>query len=229
MMRAVADEIVVTGSRIKAKQEDLGDYKAYVLPHLTTVAARQTKQVLFLAQDSIAVERVLVASFVPADEADPAQPMTVELRAKNEEATGLGLPVPEGSVAFYISTPDLPTAYAGRDTVSDTAVGLPVRLKFQPNALVTSKVLQTGNDERGSGARRRQVDSYRITLSNSSDRAVEVEMPLDWRSNARGFRIEREGIRSAIDPDTGQRVWRARLEAGSERTFDVRWSYDDPQ
>ena len=229
MMRAMAEEIVVTGNRVKAKQEDLGDYKAYVLPHLTTVAARQTKQVLFLAQDNIAVERVLVASILPDDEAAPPRPLTVELRAKNDEASGLGLPVPEGSVAFYISTADLPTAYAGRDTLADTAVGLPVRLEFQSNALVTSKVLETADEHQGSGTRRRQVDSYQITLNNSSDRAVSVEMPLDWRSNARGFRIEREGLRSQIDADTGRRVWRIQLASGQTRTFDVRWSYDDPE
>ena len=229
MMRAMAEEIVVTGNRVKAKQEDLGDYKAYVLPHLTTVAARQTKQVLFLAQDNIAVERVLVASILPDDEAAPPRPLTVELRAKNDEASGLGLPVPEGSVAFYISTADLQTAYAGRDKISDTAVGLPLRLDFQPNALVTSKVLETGSEHTGFGTSRRQVDSYRLTLNNSSDRAVAVEMPLDWRSNARGFRIEHEGLRSHIDADTGQRVWRTRLAAGQTRTFDVRWSYDDPE
>ncbi len=229
MMRAMAEEIVVTGNRVKAKQEDLGDYKAYVLPHLTTVAARQTKQVLFLAQDNIAVERVLVASILPDDEAAPPRPLTVELRAKNDEASGLGLPVPEGSVAFYISTADLQTAYAGRDKISDTAVGLSLRLDFQPNALVTSKVLETGSEHTGFGTSRRQVDSYRLTLNNSSDRAVAVEMPLDWRSNARGFRIEHEGLRSHIDADTGQRVWRTRLAAGQTRTFDVRWSYDDPE
>lgn len=229
MMRAMAEEIVVTGNRVKAKQEDLGDYKAYVLPHLTTVAARQTKQVLFLAQDNIAVERVLVASILPDDEAAPPRPLTVELRAKNDEASGLGLPVPEGSVAFYISTADLQTAFAGRDKISDTAVGLSLRLDFQPNALVTSKVLETGSEHTGFGTSRRQVDSYRLTLNNSSDRAVAVEMPLDWRSNARGFRIEHEGLRSHIDADTGQRVWRTRLAAGQTRTFDVRWSYDDPE
>ena len=230
MMRAVADEIVVTGSRVKAQLEELGDYKAYVLPHLTTVAAQQTKQVLFLGQDNIGVERVLVASFQPSNDAALPQPAMVELRARNDEASGLGLPVPEGSVAFYMATQDQPTVYAGADTVSDTPVGLPVRLKFQRAAQITSKVVVTGDETRGKGTRRRQVDSYRISLVNGSDQAVEFEMPIDaWQANARGFRIEREGLRSQIDRDTGLRVWRLRLDAGAERTFDVRWSFDSPE
>jgi len=230
MMRAVAEEIVVTGSRVQAKQEDLGDYKAYVLPHLTTVAARQTKQVLFLAQDNIAVERVLVVPFNPLDEDDQPNPGMIELRAKNEEATGLGLPVPQGSVAFYISTVDQPTAYAGADTLSDTPIGLPVRLEFQESQLVTSKVVQTEDKKRGRGARARQVDAYRVTLTNSSGATADIEMPVaSWETSQPSFRIEREGLRSQIDADTGQRVWRTRLAAGQTRTFDVRWSYDDPE
>ncbi len=229
MERALMDEVVVTGSRVKAQQEDLGDYKAYVIPHRTTVAARQTKQVLFLAQDNIATERVLVAAFAPSNEDEAPQPTRVELRAQNNEASGLGLPVPQGSVAFYVASDDQPTAYAGGDTIQDTAVGLPLRLAFQQNELVTSKVLVTGDEYRGKGSRRRQVDSYQITLTNGSDREVEIEMPFGDYTGARGFRIEREGIRSQINRDTGQRVWRTRLAAGQTRTFDVRWSYEAPE
>lgn len=229
-VREPASDIIVTGNRVMARQEELGDYKAYVLPHLTTVAAQQTKQVLFLAQDDIAVEKVRVASFMSSDATAQPQASIVELRAKNEKAVGLGLPVPEGNVAFYITTDEQPTAYAGVDTLSDTPVGLPVRLKFQQDALVTSKVIVTADTTRGSGARRRKVESYQITLSNGSDQAADIEMPLDlWQAGARGFRIEREGLRSRIDSDTGRRVWRTRLESGQQRTFDVRWSYDDPQ
>ena len=43
MARETVSDIVVTGSRVKAKLEELGDYKAYVLPHLTTVAAKPSR------------------------------------------------------------------------------------------------------------------------------------------------------------------------------------------
>ncbi|WP_292053251.1 MULTISPECIES: DUF4139 domain-containing protein [unclassified Brevundimonas] len=229
-MRMMVEEIVVTGSRIKAELQELGDYKAYVIPHRTTVAARQTKQVLFLAQDNVAVERVVVLPFSPAVDTAPADFGQIELRAPNIEAKGLGIPVPEGGVAFYVATADQPTAYAGSDTVSDTAVGLPVRFSFQTATGITSKVVVTGDESRGRGARKRQVDSHRITLANTTGLAVDVEMPVgSWETGARGFRIEREGLRSQIDADTGQRVWRTRLAAGETRTFDVRWSYDDPE
>lgn len=228
-MRQSADEIVVTGSRVKAKQEDLGDYKAYVLPHLTTVAARQTKQVLFLAQDDIPAERVMVANFRPAEINQPPYHAALQLRLQNTQAAGLGLPVPEGKVAFYVEGEEAPMDYAGEEQVSDTPVGLPIRLTLHTVPEVTSKVWYLHESVRGRGDRRRRVETYRVTLANSLDEAVDVEMPNDWMSGEPGYRLERETLRSQIDSDTGLRVWKVRLEAGTERTFDVRWSYDYPE
>lgn len=230
MMRAMADEIVVTANGVKAQLEELGDYKAYVLPHLTTVAARQTKQVLFLSQSDVAVEPVLVVPFMPAEDAAEPVPARLQLRARNDEASGLGLPVPQGQVAFYVSTPDLPTAYAGADQVSDTAVGLPLRLDFQPVPAVTGKVVPLATTTRGKGTRRRQVETYSVTLTNALAEAATLEMLLDAAlTGAQGWRMEREGLRSQSDVDTGGRVWRLRLGAGQSRTFEVRWSYDAPE
>lgn len=226
MMREAVEEIVVTGSRVKAKQEDLGDYKAYVLPHLTTVAAHQTKQVLFLAQDNIRPLQVMVMDFQPDEEAVPAQ---LQLRLRNDEASGLGLAVPEGRVAFYTGGADAPTAYAGSEYVIDTPVGLPIRLDLSDVPEITSKVVRRSEQTRGKGGRRRMVETYSITLKNDSLDAVDIEMPIGWKQEQQGFRMEREAIRSQTDPDTGQRVWNVRLDAQTERTFEVRWSFDYPE
>ena len=223
------EDIVVTAMAKKAQMEELGDYKAYVLPVPTTVAANQMKQVLFFAQDNILTERVMVVPFQPSDADQPSYPASLELRVQNNEASGLGLPVPEGKVAFYVAEENSPKAYAGSDSVSDTPVGQPIRLSLRSVPEVSGKVVMTEDALRGRGAHRRQVESYRITLNNGSSQAVDVEMPADWMAEERGFRMEREGIRSQIDRDTGKRVWRVRLAAGAEQTFDVRWSYDSPE
>ena len=49
------EEITVTGSRIE--REEFGDYQLYRLPWRTDLAARQTKQVLFLDEPEVEVER----------------------------------------------------------------------------------------------------------------------------------------------------------------------------
>lgn len=231
MMREALAEVVVTGSRVMAKQEELGDYKTYVIPHLTTVAARQTKQVLFLAQSDIPVKKVMVASFQPShDDRQQPLPTMIELRVRNDEASGLGLPVPEGNVAFYTRTDSQPTVFAGSDKLADTPVGLPLRLWLQRSRDVTSHVIQTGDAYRGRGTRRKTVESYTVAFENRTNRDVDVELPLTApQGGSPGFRIEREGVRSTISAETGQRVWRLRLAAGEQRTFDIRWSYDNPE
>jgi len=228
MMQPAVDDIVVTASRIKAKLEALGDYKAYVLPHLTTVAARQTKQVLFLDQDQVPFERVL--SFDLVDTGQVARPASVLFKLRNDEAQGLGLPVPGGKVV--VMTPDAGHGrmLGGEDKFQDTPVGLPLRWVLGTDSDITAKIAESEARSTGRGTRRRHVDSYRVELENRSSEParVEIEQP-NYGYLAQDFRIEREGMRSRIDPDRGIRVWSLELAAGAQRTFDVRWSYSDPE
>ena len=53
--RHAFEEISVTGSRIE--REEFGDYQLYRLPWRTDLAARQTKQVLFLDEPEVEIER----------------------------------------------------------------------------------------------------------------------------------------------------------------------------
>jgi len=55
---AVSDgDIVVTGSSKRIETRDLGDVKLYALPEATTLAANQIKQVQFIDQSGVKVQR----------------------------------------------------------------------------------------------------------------------------------------------------------------------------
>lgn len=120
--------VVVTGTRIRralATQSELADYKLYTLPEPTTVAARQTKQVAFLDEVGIPVER-LYAHVVGGTAA--AQPATVRVRFQNTTAGGLGKPLPGGTVSVLAPGPNGRLGLVGQDAPEDLPVGSPVEL-----------------------------------------------------------------------------------------------------
>ena len=227
MMRAAAEDIVVTGSRVKAKMEELGDYKAYVLPHLTTVAANQMKQVLFLDQPGVRYRRV--NSYWASTDNTEDVPTSTLLMVRNQEDEGLGLPVPQGKANVMVNNPS-GVMWGGQVELNDTPVGLPIRLEVgdDPDVRVTAR--KTQDTTRGSGPRRRGIEAYETVVRNQSDApaAVEILVPAHL-AEAPGFRIDQQSLRSRIDPDRGVHVWTFDVPANGERTLTYRWSYDSPE
>jgi len=228
LAREAVSDIVVTASRVKAQLEELGDYKAYVLPHLTTVAAKQTKQVLFLDQEAVPVRHI--RAFVVSDTGEQYEPADMVLLMRNRAEDGLGLPVPGGKANIMVADRGDGVMWGGGASFQDTPAGLPLRLTLGEDDQVTYKVAQTLDETRGRKARQKSVAGFNVSVKNASAEptTVEIDVP-HYAFSRRGFRIERESLRSHIDPDRGVRVWTFDLPAGDERTFDVRWSYDDPQ
>jgi hypothetical protein len=121
--------LAVTAARIE--REELGDYQLYRLPWRTDLNGRQTKQVLFLDEPEVRVERLYgfrLDSLTQPPEADVVVP-SLMLRFDNTEADGLGEPLPRGVVRVFES-------HGGRDVLAgeaelgDRPVGLPVELEI---------------------------------------------------------------------------------------------------
>jgi hypothetical protein len=125
--RNAFEAIMVTAARIE--REELGDYQLYRLPWRTDLAARQTKQVLFLDEPEVEIERFygfrLESLTEPPDE-DVAIPNLV-VRFDNTEARGLGEPLPRGVVRVFEDHGGR-GVFAGEAEVADRPVGLPVEL-----------------------------------------------------------------------------------------------------
>ena len=226
-MRASADEIVVTGSRVQrpkmAEQGELGDYKIYTLPERTTVAARQTKQVRFMEREGVAYDRVYRA-WVGQGNTDEPQPSEIQLRLRNETRTGLGLALPGGTVAVMQPDGAGGALLAGEDRFEDKGVGLPVRLSFgdSSDVQVATRVVKVRSGE--IGVRSRQTD-LEITVTNARSEAVSVDL-VPAIAGQRGFQILSESISSRVD-DTGYPVWNARVPARGATTLRVSWRTTD--
>ncbi|HEU4604599.1 MAG TPA: hypothetical protein VFS24_21675, partial [Steroidobacteraceae bacterium] len=128
------EEAIVTGIRASvAQMSELGDYKLYRVPEPTTVAARQSKQVLFLNQQQIPFERLytyrLDLEALDSDELSHS-PITT-LRLVNKQNRHLGKPLPAGTMSVYESgSSSFGKVLAGEDTVKDTPVGLPLDVEI---------------------------------------------------------------------------------------------------
>lgn len=222
MARAAMDEVVVTGSRV-ARQGELGDYKIYTLPEPTTVAARQTKQVRFLEREGVAYERAYRADVLNAD--DESRPTAIVLKLKNEEAAGLGVALPGGSVAVMQPDGAGGVLLAGQDRFVDKGVGLPVRLSFgeSPDVRVQTRLVKSDSTKRGAVTTQRlEVET---TVTNARSEPVTVELVAD-AAMQRGFRIRSQSIRSRID-DTGYPVWTVTVPANGAATLKAAWTTTD--
>ena len=130
--REVAQESMFSAVALAAPvavREELGDYQLYRLPWRTDLNARQTKQVLFLDEPEIRIERfygLRLASLTEPLPEDVAIPNLV-VRFENTQSQGLGEPLPGGVVRAFESYGGR-EVFAGEAEIADRPVGLPVEL-----------------------------------------------------------------------------------------------------
>jgi hypothetical protein len=202
-------EVMVTAARVE--REELGDYQLYRLPWRTDLNARQTKQVLFLDESEVRVERLYgfrldsLTEPLPEDVAIPS----LLLRFENTEAGGLGEPLPRGVVRVFES-------YAGRDVlageaaIGDRPVGLPVEL-------VTGRalnVLLETTTEVGAVGRDRVVVAREHRVVNNKTVPIELEI----RHGVEDFYtdVELEESSRPMRRRYGDLAWRFEVPPGEE-------------
>jgi hypothetical protein len=137
---ATAEEIIVTGMRsaeamysvsdvMSVEREELGDYQLYRLPWATDLDARQTKQAVFLVKPRVKIERFYSYFFDArdfSDEEDSLTPASI-IAFRNEKASGLGEPLPEGMMRTFETTGS-GDVFTGEARMADKPVNAPVEL-----------------------------------------------------------------------------------------------------
>jgi hypothetical protein len=209
---AALEQVTVTASRI-AEREELGDYQLYRLPWRTDLNARQTKQVLFLDEPEVRVERFygLRLDSLTQPLAEDVVVPNLTVRFENTEAYGLGEPLPSGVVRVFES-------YAGRDVlageaeVGDRPVGLPVELVIGR----AQNVLLEITTELGSGGRNRDrivaTTEHRIV----NNKAVPIELEIRHGVEAYLTDVELERSSRPMRRKYGDLAWRFAVAPGEE-------------
>jgi len=221
------DEVAVTGSRVpfQAQMRELGDYKLYAVPEPTTIAARQSKQVSFLAESRVPFTRLYMFkvdedSIMNENDFVP-RPATTLLRLQNKESEGLGKPLPRGVISVMESG-TAGAALAGQDRLDDTPVGLPIELTLgkamdvwvEPRVTAEETIEGEDHDE--------QRVSVEVRLAN--DKPVPITLEYRQPSTGEGFRIVRESRSHTFKE--GEVRWTFRLRPGGRAV--LRYSMQRP-
>ncbi|HOS92195.1 MAG TPA: hypothetical protein PLQ54_02690, partial [Armatimonadota bacterium] len=170
MREAVADK----GFQEKAFFE----YHMYTLQRPATIAENETKQVTLLGAPGVAIKKVYV--FDPATAPVVYSPggdtnkrkVQVKIEVANNEASGLGMPLPKGKVRVYKADTDGSLQFVGEDLIDHTPKDETVRLHIGDafDLIGERKVM----DHRQLGDRAQQ-EKIEFSLRNHKEKdAVEI-------------------------------------------------------
>jgi hypothetical protein len=170
-------------------QEAFSDYHLYTLGRKTTINDKETKQVSMLSGTGIPILKRYVVNgqaFYYRNHSRPGSPLKDDVQVfyqfKNEQKSGLGMPMPAGIVRVYQADSQGGTQFVGEDRIDHTPSDETVQIK-------------TGNAF-DIVCERNQIDfekisdsvyevEYQITLRNhkATPISVEVNEPIGgtWR------------------------------------------------
>jgi hypothetical protein len=204
------DEIVVTGFRASVVDEtEVGDYKLYTLPGATTVASRQSKQVMLIDKRKVSYERVY-RYVVDPDELESLEDEVIHptalLKLENTERAGLGKAIPRGIVSVVEAG-----VLAGEDDVLDIPIGSPLEVEFAEalDVRVQPRVVEEKTIER------RAEDYARVTIevliANDKPTRTIVEIQ-QARGELENFRVVKSSKRHSFKD--GDPLWTFELPPG---------------
>lgn len=197
-VKLVAGEIHrvgASGPRMEAKaveaassvsQSALLGYQLFDIRRPVTLRDNQTRQMAFASAPGVQVEKVLIFQGAPdvlvsagdaildgTYGAYARRAAQIWLEFLNEEASGLGLPLPAGTVRIYRADVDGAVQFVGEDQIGHTPVGEALRLYVGDATQVVGERVQTSYRQL---AEREAEESYQITLRNRGPQGVSVRV-----------------------------------------------------
>lgn len=200
--------------------ERIGDNYLYTLPGTTTIASNQTKQVSFV--DASAVSAKKAYEFISGSFYTQSQPQNVDVRIafSNSQASGLGVPLPQGIVRVYARDNAGRAQFIGEDNIGHTPGGSDLSLKigeaFDVTVQPTIKAQNNPN--------RRTTDTsmeYLVRNARPEEVTVTVRQTVSaWRTNIEVLEESSEHRQ----PDANSFVWDVVVPANGETklTFKLR-------
>lgn len=200
---------------------DLGDYKLYTLPEPTTVAARQSKQLLFLNQPRVPFQRVYRVSggFDADDDQGSEHPATVLLRVSNTRQGGLGKPLPSGWMQVFGSEGHVPVLM-GQRRIRNLPAGLPLDIggsayDIQGDTMaVSARSVTLAHAKLEGGSYRHARDTIEVTATNHKDIPAAFEWCQGEDQNMRLLAEDRPHV-----AQDGCWLWQMTLAPGEEARF----------
>ena len=161
------------------QQQSLGGYHLYTIDKPVSVENNRTKQLALLNGKGIVAkqEHVVRGEVYFYRQQMPDRPPVTQaetvISLKNEKASGLGLPLPAGTVRVYGQDETGAPQFLGEATVDHTAEGAEMRLTVGRDADVTAEREQKGFVR---ASERIVLATWRVTLKNAKSKAVSVRV-----------------------------------------------------
>ena len=169
-------------------QENFSEYHLYTLGRKTSVEDKETKQISLLAGSGIPVEKRFVVNgqnFYYHNQQNPGSPIKdnvmVFYKFKNEEKSGLGMPMPAGNVRVYQKDQKGNILFVGEDRIDHTPKDEVLNIHIGNAFDVVSERKQT--DYKRIDTHTWEME-FEIALRNHKDAPIMVEVnePIggDW-------------------------------------------------
>jgi hypothetical protein len=124
---SVAYELAAKAAAPQFQQENFSEYHLYTLGRRTSVEDKETKQISLLQGSGVPVEKIFVVNgqnYYYHNQQTPGAPLKdpvmVYYKFKNEEKSGLGIPLPAGNVRVYQKDSKGGILFAGEDRIDHT-------------------------------------------------------------------------------------------------------------
>ena len=180
MMRAESATKSMPAAAPAMAQEAFSDYHLYTLGRKTTVNNAETKQVSMLNATSFPVLKRYVVdgqNYYYRNPQHPGAPIKdavqVFYQLKNEEKSGLGMPMPAGIVRVYQADSKGGLQFVGEDRIMHTPKNETLNLKIGNAFDVVCERKQTDFQKIASGVY--EVE-YEVTLRNHKTTPISVEL-----------------------------------------------------
>ncbi len=180
VIAGIAKEAVMVPSAAPFQQESFSEYHLYTLGRRTTIQNNESKQISLLTGTGIPVEKYLLVEGQQYYYRNPqgignALPQTVKVyyRFKNDEKSGLGMPLPAGTVRVYQADSKGGIQFAGEDSIRHTPKDETVRV-YVGNAF--DVVCERKQMDYKKLAPNLYEMEYQISLRNHKDGPVTVEV-----------------------------------------------------
>jgi len=161
-------------------QESFSDYHLYTVARKTTINNSETKQISMLNGTAVPIEKRYVVDgqqFYYRNATHPGSPIKdvvqVYYQFKNDERSGLGMPMPSGNVRVYQADSKGGLQFVGEDRIGHTPKDETLRLHIGNAFDVVCERKQT--DFEKVAATTYEVE-YEITLRNHKSSAVTVQV-----------------------------------------------------
>lgn len=220
---------VMAAAPAKMQEQAAFEYHLYTLDRPTTIQQNQTKQVSLLTAASIPVQKTYLFSnltqnyggYLDRSAADPQRVnASIRLKFENDEASKLGIPLPEGVMRVYKAETGGDAIFVGEDHIDHTPKNEYVDLTLGEAFDVTARAKQVSFDKISEHV---YESSYEIELKNAKKELITAtireSMPGSWQM------LQESNKHEQINSATAQWQVSVPSEGSSKLTYKVRITY----